>query len=268
MKSRLATLILVVTCAGCATTAPLGPHDVQSFPIGKSATETEHLEFVAGAPADRDEASAASSHRDRGMPLGIALDPRASQDGGGDQLNLEERVVKLEGEMVEVQNPGHSIAIVFAAGKAEYDDDLDPVDEPAAYQVDVLLGPSGGLGMEFTGAYAYEKDSGIKTHHATAAAGFRYTLGRRWIQPYVGGGWEIEYAKLDTGNSFPSFDDHSWEHGPYVRGGINLSLGAARRWFVGADVRYGLIGGEYDFGDDFEPDADYMRYLAFLGFRF
>jgi len=268
MKSRFATLILVVTCAGCATTSPLGPGDVQSFPLGESATEVDHLELVTRAPAQQSASSVASMRQRHGLPMGVALDPMVLQDGGGDQLDLEDRVVKLEGEMVEAQNPGHSIAFVFAAGQAEYDDDLDPVDEPTAYQVDVLLGPSGGLGMEFTGAYAYEKDSGVKVHHATAAVGFRYTLGRRWIQPYIGGGYEIEYAKLDTGNDFPSFDDHSWEHGPYIRGGINLSLGAARRWFVGADVRYGLIGGEYDFGDGFKPDADYMRYLAFLGFRF
>jgi opacity protein-like surface antigen len=264
MKTVLTTLAAILGCVACTSTAPLGADDVQMFPLASGVAD--EIEFTR-SPVQ--EAGAHNSSPMREIAAGLAFDPAPAEDAGGaDQLDLEERVVKLEGQMETALRPNHSIALVFSAGQAEYDDDLDPVDESTAYQLDLLLGPSGGLGMEFTAAYAYEKDEGIKLWNATAAAGFRYTLGRAWFQPYVAAGYEFEYAKYDTGKNRPLLDDHSYEYGPYVRGGFNVSLGQARRWFVGADYRYGLIGGEHDFGRNFEPDADYVRILAFVGFRF
>ncbi len=269
MKSRLTTLVLVLVCAGCASNSQLGADDMQSFPLG----QTGQFDVVRRAPGVRLAAAEPAPSQGRAIAAGVALDPMVAQDGGGDQLNLQERVVKLEGEMVEARKPSHSIALIFGFGQAEYDDDYDPSDEVTMYQLDTVLGPSGGLGMEFQAAYGDEKNNGLKTTHVLAGVGLRYTFGKAWFQPYVGGGYEVEYAKVDSGRRF-NFDDNSYAYGPYVRGGINISLGAARRWFVGAEARYGLIGGDHDFGRDkstgakFEPDADYLRYSAFVGFRF
>jgi hypothetical protein len=275
MDVRLAVLLLVLVCAGCASTTGIAPEDVATFPVTHTAYEAGEVPPTpAAAPAVRSIAT------------GIALSPFAAQEDGtpvippqapaepaksSETEDLERRVSQLEREVDEVKSKtGHSIALVGGIGRTERDedDDWEPVDEVETYWLDFLLGPSGGLGIEFSAMYGREKEDGFKKWMAAPAAGLRFTLGRGWFQPYVAGGYEAEYANVDPPGRTGLRDQSSWAYGPYVRAGFNLSLTRDSRIFIGADARWGLIGGEHDFHRDFEPDADYVRYSAFLGFRF